>query len=210
MRAIIIGSGSVENNNIYKILKPTDIIICCDGGSKHLFEEGIIPHYILGDLDSSIPQIIQFFETKNVIFKKFDCKKDATDMELSIDFAISLGVKEIVILGATGTRLDHTLANINLLLKAEEANVKATIIDKNNQIFILSDNIVLNGEKGDLVSLIPLTTCVEGVTTKGLEYPLRDATMTIGKSLGISNVMLENICSVCIKKGYLLVIKSKD
>ncbi len=210
MRTLIIANGNMDNNILHTILKPNDIIICCDGGSKYLFEEGIIPHYIIGDLDSSIPQIIQFFETKNVVFKKFNSKKDETDMELCIDFAISLGTNEIVILGAIGTRIDHTLTNINLLMKAEDANVKAVIVDNNNEIQIISNNITITGKKGDLVSLIPISTYVEGIDTTGLEYPLKNATMTIGKSLGVSNVMTSNLATVNIKSGYLLVIKAKD
>ena len=210
MRTLIIANGNMDNNILHTILKPNDIIICCDGGSKYLFEEGIIPHYIIGDLDSSIPQIIQFFETKNVVFKKFNSKKDETDMELCIDFAISLGTNEIVILGAIGTRIDHTLTNINLLMKAEDANVKVVIVDNNNEIQIISNNITITGKKGDLVSLIPISTYVEGIDTTGLEYPLKNATMTIGKSLGVSNVMTSNLATVNIKSGYLLVIKAKD
>ena len=210
MRTLIIANGNMDNNILHTILKPNDIIICCDGGSKYLFEEGIIPHYIIGDLDSSIPQIIQFFETKNVVFKKFNSKKDETDMELCIDFAISLGTNEIIILGAIGTRIDHTLTNINLLMKAEDANVKAVIVDNNNEIQIISNNITITGKKGDLVSLIPISTYVEGIDTTGLEYPLKNATMTIGKSLGVSNVMTSNLATVNIKSGYLLVIKAKD
>lgn len=210
MRTLIIANGNIDNNILHTILKPNDTIICCDGGSKYLFEEGIIPHYIIGDLDSSIPQIIQFFETKNVVFKKFNSKKDETDMELCIDFAISLGTNEIIILGAIGTRIDHTLTNINLLMKAEDANVKATIVDNNNEIQIIINNITITGKKGDLVSLIPISTYVEGIDTTGLEYPLKNATMTIGKSLGVSNVMTSNLATVNIKSGYLLVIKAKD
>lgn len=210
MRTLIIANGNIDNNILHTILKPNDTIICCDGGSKYLFEEGIIPHYIIGDLDSSIPQIIQFFETKNVVFKKFNSKKDETDMELCIDFAISLGTNEIIILGAIGTRIDHTLTNINLLMKAEDANVKATIVDNNNEIQIISNNITITGKKGDLVSLIPISTYVEGIDTTGLEYSLKNATMTIGKSLGVSNVMTSNLATVNIKSGYLLVIKAKD
>ncbi len=210
MRTLIIANGNIDNNILHTILKPNDTIICCDGGSKYLFEEGIIPHYIIGDLDSSIPQIIQFFETKNVVFKKFNSKKDETDMELCIDFAISLGTNEIIILGAIGTRIDHTLTNINLLMKAEDANVKAVIVDNNNEIQIISNNITITGKKGDLVSLIPISTYVEGIDTTGLEYPLKNATMTIGKSLGVSNVMTSNLATVNIKSGYLLVIKAKD
>ena len=210
MKALIIGSGNVSNDAIRHFLKPDDIIICCDGGSRYLFEEGIIPHYVIGDLDSSIPEIIKFFENKNVTFKKFETKKDETDMELCIDFAISLKASEIVILGATGSRLDHTLTNINLLIKADDANVKATIIDKNNQINVTSSSIKIDGRKGDLLSLIPLTTTVEGINTIGLEYNLTDATMYIGKSLGVSNVMENETAIVSIKKGYLLVMKSFD
>ena len=210
MRTLIIANGNIDNNILHTILKPNDTIICCDGGSKYLFEEGIIPHYIIGDLDSSIPQIIQFFETKNVVFKKFNSKKDETDMELCIDFAISLGTNEIIILGAIGTRIDHTLTNINLLMKAEDANVKATIVDNNNEIQIIINNITITGKKGDLVSLIPISTYVEGIDTTGLEYKIKNATMTIGKSLGVSNVMTSNLATVNIKSGYLLVIKAKD
>ena len=131
-------------------------------------------------------------------------------MEICIDFAISLGVTEIIILGATGTRLDHTLTNINLLIKADNANIKATIIDKNNIINLISSNIEIKGKKGDLVSLIPITTSVEGINTIGLEYPLKNATMYIGKSLGVSNVMEDSIANVSIEKGYLLVMKCND
>ncbi len=210
MKILIIGSGDVSNSHLTHFFRLSDIVICCDGGSRYLFEEGIIPHYIIGDLDSSVPEIIKFFENKNVIFKKFNSKKDETDMELSIDFAISLGAKEITILGATGSRLDHTLANINLLIKTADTNVKTFIIDKNNKITITNSNIKITGKKGDLLSLIPLTTKVEGVSTFGLEYPLNDATMYIGKSLGISNVMENETAIISVKNGYLLVIKSLD
>lgn len=210
MRILIIGNGNIDNNAIQDILKPSDVIICCDGGSKYLFNEGILPHYIIGDLDSSMPQIIQFFETKNVVFKKFDAKKDETDMELCIDFALGLNPDEIIILGGIGTRLDHSLANINLLIKAEDKNIKATIIDSKNTVNITKNEFKIQGKKGDLVSLMPISSIVEGVSTKGLEYPLNNATMHIGKSLGISNVMLEDCASVSVKNGYLSIIKSID
>ena len=210
MRILIIGNGNIDNNAIQDILKPSDVIICCDGGSKYLFNEGILPHYIIGDLDSSMPQIIQFFFFFYVVFKKFDAKKDETDMELCIDFALGLNPDEIIILGGIGTRLDHSLANINLLIKAEDKNIKATIIDSKNTVNITKNEFKIQGKKGDLVSLMPISSIVEGVSTKGLEYPLNNATMHIGKSLGISNVMLEDCASVSVKNGYLLIIKSID
>lgn len=211
MRALIIGNGEIEDTNIIrKNLKPNDIIICCDGGTRYVFEEGIIPHYIIGDLDSSSSQIISFFETKNVEFKKFPAKKDKTDMELCLEFAISLGVVEIIIFGAIGTRFDHSLANVNILMQGINANVFTKIINEHNEIMLINDEIEIKGEKGDLISLLPLSTTVSGVTTKGLEYQLNNYTMEIGKALGISNVMIEENAKINVKEGYLIIIKARD
>ncbi len=211
MRALIIGNGQILDTGIIRQnLNENDIIICCDGGTRYAFEEGVLPHYILGDLDSSSGEIIQFFELKDVIFKKFPEKKDETDMELCIDFAISLGVTEILIFGAIGTRFDHSLANANILMQALNSNIFAKIINENNEITLIDNEIEIIGEKGDLISLLPLSTNVTGVTTEGLEYPLNDYTMEIGKALGISNVMLYEKAKISIKNGYLFVINRQN
>lgn len=211
MRALIIGNGQIlDTSIIHKNLNKDDIIICCDGGTRYAFEEGIMPHYILGDLDSSSQQIIHFFELKGVKFKKFPTKKDNTDMEICIEFAISLGVSEIIIFGALGTRFDHSLANVNILIQAINSNVYAKIVNENNEIQLINKEIEITGEKGDLISLLPLSTNVLGVTTEGLEYSLDNYTMEIGKSLGISNVMTSEKAKIKVKDGYLLVIKAND
>lgn len=211
MKALIIGNGQILNTDIIKQnLDENDIIICCDGGIRYAFQEGILPHYILGDLDSSELPMIQFFELKGVIFKKFPAKKDQTDMEICIDFAISLKVTEILILGGIGTRFDHSLANAHILMKALNSNVFAKILDEHNEIMLLKNEIDIFGKKGDLISLLPLSTKVLGITTKGLEYPLNDYTMEIGTSLGISNVMIDETAHISVKSGYLFVIKARD
>ena len=211
MRAIIIANGKISNTDILnKYIKKEDIIICCDGGCKYAFAEGILPKYIIGDLDSSSEQIIDFYKTKGVILKKLDKEKDESDLEVCIDFAISLKALEILILGAIGDRFDHTLANVNLLKKALDNNIKATIIDENNEIQLINSEAKIFGKKGDTVSLIPLSTNVFSVTTENLLYPLKDYNMQIGYSLGISNVMLNDSAKVFLKEGYLLIIKSKD
>lgn len=213
MRAIIIANGQIENFDIVrKNLEPKDIIVCCDGGMKYAFEEGLMPHYIIGDLDSSLPQMVQFFEMSGVVFKKFPTKKDHTDLELALDFLIGLGVVEVLIFGAIGNRLDHTLANINLLLKPYLANVKATIFDNNNEITLIGNaqEFEITGEIGDLVSLQPLTTEVFVEYTLGLEYELKNSRLCVGSSLGVSNSIKSKECKIKIREGYLLIIKSKD
>lgn len=211
MKILIVGSGKIENTQIiHKYLSQNYTIICCDGGSEYLFAEGIVPSYILGDLDSSKKPIIDFFKSKNVCLKKFEVEKNDTDMGLCIDFAISLLPEEVVIVGGLGSRFDHSITNIHMLIKLLNNNIKASIINDNNEIFVINKSIEIIGRKDDVVSLVPISEKVEGVTTCGLYYPLENATLYIEKSRGVSNVMLTNIASVSIKSGYLLVIKSKD
>lgn len=211
MRVLIIASGDIKDTSIIKEnMLPKDVIVCCDGGIRHAFVEGLTPHHIIGDLDSSSKHMVEFYKSKNVNFLEYDTKKDETDMELAINFAISIGAIEILILGAIGCRIDHTLTNINLLMKASNSNVKAIIRDGNNDIHLVDDHIEITGTIGDLISLIPLSSNVMGVTTQGLEYPLIDASMNIGNSLGVSNVMTTDKVSIDVKCGHLLVIKSRD
>lgn len=227
MRAVIIANGTIENTSILKEnILFDDTIICCDGGLNHVFTEGIIPHYALGDLDSAHSHIIDFYKTKGVKFTEYNTKKNETDLELCINFAISLGINELLILGAIGTRFDHTLTNTNLLVKALESNIKASIINQNNIIMLLDnnfnfdlnyvnyigeDNIKTYVKKNSNISLIPLTSEVTGITTTGLEYHLNNHTMQIGNSLGVSNIILDDInFNIIIKTGYLLVMLVRD
>ena len=213
MKAIIIANGKIKNFEILrKNLTPTDIIVCCDGGVKYAFEEGLIPHYIIGDLDSASPQIVQFFESKGSIFKKFPVKKDETDFELALDFLINLGISEILAFGSTGSRLDHTLTNINLLLKAYNSNVKVSILDENNCIQLIGPNkeFEVIGEKGELISLIPLGLEVFIEYALGFEYELKNEKLFIASSRCISNTIKSTKCKIKLKKGYLFLIKSKD
>jgi len=212
MRVIIIGNGDMDNKNlIHNYIDCDDkIIICCDGGIKHVFHEGIMPDCILGDFDSANESFLQFFKIKGVNIITFPTKKDKTDMEIGVDFAIDKGADEIFIFGGIGTRVDHTISNIHIIKKAIEKNIKAWIINENNLITIIKDEISIDGKKDDLISLIPLTTKVEGVTTNNLEYALDNATLNIGSSFGISNVMTDNKANIKIKSGLLIVMKSND
>lgn len=210
MRAVIIGNGEVSNETVSLHLRETDTVICCDGGLNFAFKEGIMPHFIIGDFDSVSPQILDFFERKNTTVKRYEAKKDFTDMELCIDFASDLDIKEILIFGGTGNRFDHTLANAHILIRALNKGVKACLIDDNNIIHLINDEIILYGKEGNIVSLLPLSEKVIGLTTKGLEYELCDFQMNIGTSRGISNVMLGEQAKVSIEKGYLFVILAKD
>ena len=211
MKVIIIGNGNICDFNLVKEhIQNLDIVICCDGGARYAFDNAIMPNYIIGDLDSCIPQIIQFFETNGVKIKKFNKEKDETDMELAINFAIDMKPSQILIFGAIGTRFDHSLANVNILVKPMLAGIFTKIINENNEIFLINDEIKIENCKDQIVSLLPLTSEVKNICTNGLKYELKNKTLTIGKSLGVSNIILNDIAYIKIETGYLLVIKAKD
>lgn len=211
MKCIIVSNGSIHDyERMKKWIDHRDFIIGVDGGSRHLFEMDILPHIIVGDLDSIDEKIKRYFEEKNVVFHKFPKKKDFTDTELAIEYALEKGASEIVFLGAIGSRMDHTIANITLLLPLIEKGICAKVVDERNEVMIIDKKVKIEGEIGEIVSIIPITEKVEGITFTGLLYPLCDATMKMGVARGISNQLIDKKATINIKSGKLLVIKARD
>ncbi len=113
----------------------------------------------------------------------------------------------MVIIGAVGSRIDHSLSNIHMLKKLLDNGVKGIILNENNEVSLIRDHILLQREENVKISLLPLTQKVCGVTTKGLLYPLKDATLELGKSIGISNEFSCSVAEITTSSGLLLVIK---
>lgn len=211
MKCVIIANGDISNyKGIRKIINDCDFIICADGGAKHLLKINILPHMIVGDLDSIDEDAKKKFEDSNVVFYKFPKKKDYTDTELAIEYAIKKGATEIIFLGAIGSRMDHTLANITLLLPLLKKGVKGKIVNEHNEIMVVNKEMEIEGAIGDLLSIVPLTPKIEGVTLKGLEYPLDDETILMGSSIGISNKFVGRKATISVRKGNVLLIKARD
>ncbi|MBC8631044.1 thiamine diphosphokinase [[Eubacterium] tenue] len=213
MKACILLNGEVDNLNYIKdIIDNNDYryIICADGGAKHLYKLNIVPNYIIGDLDSLEESIINYYKNKGVDFKKFPKRKDETDAQLCIHLAKDLKVSEIHLLGALGGRIDHTIANINLMYYIKELGVNPIIKSKVEDIYMIdSEFINIMGKRGDIISIIPSKGDVSGVTLKNLEYPLENATIKYGNPIGISNVMKSNQCSIKVKNGCLIIVRNK-
>ncbi len=211
MKTVIVGNGEI---NDYKYAKKAisgyDFLICCDGGTRHTYNMQIMPNIILGDFDSADDFYLNHYRENNVEFKTFPAKKDETDMEIAFDYAMNIGSKEIIVFGGIGSRFDHTLANVHQLLKALKKDIYACFANENNTVTIMDSKISLQGEPGSFVSLIPLTQSVEGVCTFGLGYPLKNETLYIESSRGVSNVFEGHSASVTISSGILLVIQSRD
>ena len=211
MRTLIFGNGSIRDYDIVKkYLHKDSKIICCDGGMRHAVFLDIIPDFIIGDLDSAKSDDIDYFKRKNVEFFEFPSEKDKTDMEIAVRFAIDKGNSEIYLFGAVGSRIDHSLANIHILKLCCDNGIKAFILDEKNIITMINSKIEINGNKGDIISLIPFTSSVKNVTTNGLYYKLENAVLYAESSRGVSNVMIEDKASVDLSEGLLFVMKSQD
>ncbi|HHY77379.1 MAG TPA: thiamine diphosphokinase [Clostridiales bacterium] len=210
MKTAIICNGNITDYEyVIEIIKKTDYVICADGGTRHAFKMGIIPDLIIGDFDSSDNEYTEYFENKGVKVEKYPIEKDKTDSHICVLKAMDFS-KEIVLIGATGSRVDHSLANISLLKLGIDRGIKIYIADKQNEIYLINDEISIKGHLGEFFSLFSLSEKVEGISISGAKYTLENQTIQMGDTLGISNEFKDDIVKIKIKKGYLLVIKSQD
>lgn len=188
-------------------------IIAVDKGLEVLHELNIMPNHVVGDFDSISEEVLRYYQNNSqIIFYKYNPQKDNTDTDIAIQLAIELKSDRITIMGALGKRMDHTLANIHILKYALDAKIPCQIIDANNKIYLIKEKYTLYKEKmyGKYISLIPLTTTAEGITLKGFQYPLKNEVLSIGTSLGVSNEIVEEIATIELKKGILVVVESRD
>ena len=188
-------------------------IIVCDRGLEALYKLKIIPNHVVGDFDSVSPEILEFYKKQSqIIFHTYHAEKDNTDTDIALKLAIRLKSSKITIMGALGKRMDHAIANIHILKDALEANIPCQMIDEHNRIYLINKEMTLEKEKvyGKYVSLIPLTSTVEGLSLTGFKYPLKDYTLPIGTSLGISNEIIGDTAHIQMKNGILIVIESRD
>ncbi|MDY5212124.1 thiamine diphosphokinase [Intestinibacter sp.] len=212
MKICIVLNGSVNDYNKTKQIihkENYDYIIGADGGCNHLYNMGILPNYVIGDLDSINKDLIKYYESKNIIFKKFPTHKDQTDAEICIHLAKTLNATEIHFIGALGGRIDHALSNIGLMYYVLEMGIEPKILTSEEEVVIIhNDTKVIKGKKGDTISILALKQDAIGVTLEKLEYPLNKARVSYLSPLGISNVMLEDECNITVEDGYLLVIRN--
>jgi len=128
---------------------------------------------------------------------------------LALSHSLEKGADMITICGATGGRLDQSLANISLLALPELDGKQIKLDDGREEIFLIEDELILLGSPGDTVSLIPLFGEVSCIKTDGLKFPLRDETLFPEHTRGISNVMEEEQAVIRVGSGSLLCIHTR-
>ena len=215
MRVVIISGGHIDDVFAVDWLKKNkyDCMIAADSGMNFLHRNGIVPDIIAGDFDSVKNESLAYYqELNNVQVLRLNPIKDDTDTEFVIREAIRRGATEIAVLGATGTRLDHVLANVYLLGIGLEEAVSIELVDKHNRIRMIDTCLEIKKEEqfGDFVSVLPVKGDAKGVTLEGMKYVLRDADIRCFSSLGVSNEIVDEVAKLSLKEGTLLVIESRD
>ncbi|MPW26038.1 thiamine diphosphokinase [Alkalibaculum sp. M08DMB] len=214
MKALLIANGRVKDIQFYKdeIINKSDydMIICADGGVNNALKLDLLPDVVIGDLDSISQRSIDIIKRNNIKVIEYSKYKDETDTELVLEYIIQYGYKFVTMIGCIGDRIDHSLANIYLLNKLLKHNIIGNIIDEKNDIYLIDNSIDISDKKDSIISLLPLSDTVEGITSTGLYYTLEESFMVKEVPYGISNKLTSNNAQVKVTKGELLVIISKD
>ncbi|HOQ07551.1 MAG TPA: thiamine diphosphokinase [Clostridiales bacterium] len=211
MTCVIICGGRVgDYHHARKYCENADLVISADSGARHCTAMGIVPDIAVGDFDSIDGGDYSRIEAAGAGIFRYPVEKDMTDSELAVEIAIEKGCSRIILLGAVGSRLDHSMSNLFLLKKMLDANVDGIIADEKNEVRLISGSIRLKREDGAFVTLLPFGGDASGVTTHGLYFPLDNAELKVGSSRGVSNRFSEDEAYIEVKDGLLLVITAKD
>lgn len=178
-----------------------DYVIAVDGGFASLEDIGVRPDLVMGDFDSLgyIPQGI-----RNV---RFPAEKDKSDMELALKRAKGQRFERVIVFGALGRRLDHTMANMAVFSKYSELGLKVTAIGEDSAIFFITgpDIFEAPAQESGTVSVFAMSDRTEGVFERGLKWELDDVELTNRESIGLSNELVGEAIMIGVEKGTLAI-----
>ncbi|WP_456271582.1 thiamine diphosphokinase [Bacillus sp. AK031] len=217
MKINILGGGPEEFIPALASYKEEDkagIWVGVDHGVFRLLHQGIRPDMAFGDFDSVSKEEWKLIEENVEQINRYMPEKDETDMELALNWSIQQSPEAIRIFGATGGRVDHFLANVQLLGKKENLHpsIEIEIIDKQNHVQIVPPGEYTLNEKPEskYVSFLPLTSEIEGLSLTGFRYPLQNRNISLGSTLCISNELIQPSGTFSFTSGILMVIRSHD
>lgn len=202
-KVLIVAAGNKQSKKfLMKLAKEVDFIIGVDRGAEDLALFDIHFDVAIGDFDSA--RSMDFVKTVNKL--TYPKRKDFSDTEIAVDYAIKQGFDFFILTQMLGGRLDHTLFNVSILRKLLKKGKYSLIKEEKEEVYLIDKKICLNLKSGEIVSLFPVTEKVFGATTKGLEYELNCRNIYSTSSLTLSNTAVKDKVEISIEKGLLLVI----
>ena len=201
MAALIFCNGKPPSQQLaYECLRSKPFVVCADGGSNVAARLGIRPDLIIGDCDSVMAKTREQFASVPLLQIS---NQENTDLEKALDYVLKRKIRSVMVLGATGKRADHAFANLSILAKYRK-KLDVQFQDDDGRIFAISKRWSGEVGRGTTISLLPLEKC-SGITTAGLQFPLKNESLQPGVREGVSNVSDENIVSVRVHTGCLLL-----
>ena len=185
--------------------RPGDFIIACDRGYAYCGRLGLTPDLFIGDFDSYSGTV-----APGVAVERLIPEKDDTDTGHAITYALSHGLRELVLVCALGGRLDHTLANVQNAANAAAQGASVTILDENSELtFLTHGTFRLKKRPGWGLSVFSLSDTSTGVCLRGVKYELENAVLDNRVPLGVSNEFDAPEAEIAVGQGILLVMQTK-
>lgn len=211
-RCIIITSYQSARLTEFFDFREDDFIICADGGYLHACTEKIQVDVLIGDFDSLDYETFENYSSSNGcrIFRQ-EVEKDYTDTMICLMYGIKQGFNEFYILGGLGGRLDHTVANLQVMSHAIDEGKSIWILDGKNRTTLRNPGSITIQELGGYkLSLLSYSEICDGITALGVKYPLNDRRLNQSCTLGVSNEFIDAKAIISHKSGKLLIILSQD
>lgn len=212
-KVAIVGGGPQDFvPNLSRYEEEIDVWIGADRGAYAIFEQNIPLHYAVGDFDSMKEEEKWQVKSYAEVYTKYSTDKDETDLEIALKKALQLEPEIIYLFGVTGGRLDHELVNVQLLYSIMKKGIKGRIIDKQNKLELTlpGSHTVCYDYDYPIISFLPFSEEVTGLTLDGFYYSLMDKNISWGMSLTVSNRLLSKKGTFSYQSGILLLIKSRD
>ena len=215
---IIVSGGNIHKDFALDFLKKNKTentcLIAADRGVEFFMGTDLEPDVAVGDFDSLSAEGAKYMETlKYTEIRRLKPEKDDSDTQSAANYAIEQGTERIMILGATGNRIDHLMANFGLLMLGKIKQVQIVLVDVYNYMSLIESGMILKKEEqfGKYVSFFPIEGEVTGLTLKGFKYPLNSYTLKVEDSgLTVSNEISDPEAEVTFETGKLLMIMSRD
>jgi len=203
--SIIFLNSRLPNRKIIEnYTERSSYIICADGGANKIRKYSILPHIIIGDLDSINKETLKYYTKKNIQIRKIE-GQETTDFEKSLLYCIENNMKKCIIFGAIGRRSDHTLNNFSIL-KRYYKSLELKIIDDRYEIYFIKNNISFDYKKNKTLSFMAMPYA-KGITTNGLKYPLNNEDLEFGVREGTLNESISDKITIQFIKGDILLFK---
>lgn len=207
-KCLIIGAGDPPSLSLFQQEKQkADIVIAADGGGNFLYQNFIVPNFLIGDFDSIDESALNYFIAQKVNVVRYPREKTQTDLQLALCEAKVQNVKNVVFLGCFGKDIDHVFGNVHILFDCLCHDIDAQIKSDDKILKIIKKPTTIEGRAGQKFSLLAYVGAVEKLNIKGSKYELENYDLQFGELLTLSNEFLAQKVEISFQSGFLLLVQ---